>query len=147
MIKAHHILLKDAVNTPAKLVCLRSPLNPHIHLHLHLTTMIAPVALIIYVSVQVVHMYLTMILFALETRTWRGKKEVIVSGGTAIIEISIYVEKEEETIDATRGSWQRCPTDDPKISCSDQAITIIAELASAHYRSSIYKPLLVARYC
>jgi hypothetical protein len=80
MIKAHHILLKDAVNTPAKLVCLRSPLNPHIHLHLHLTTMIAPVALIIYVSVQVVHMYLTMILFALETRTWRGKKEVMVKG-------------------------------------------------------------------
>jgi len=80
MIKAHHILLKDAVNTPAKLECLRSPLNPHIHLHLHLTTMIAPVALIIYVSVQVVHMYLTMILFALETRTWRGKKEVMVKG-------------------------------------------------------------------
>ena len=51
------------------------------------------------------------------------------------------VEQEEETVDATRGSWQRRPTDDPKISCSDQAITIIAELASAHYRSSIYKPL------
>ena len=52
------------------------------------------------------------------------------------------VEQEEETVDAhTRGSWQRRPTDDPKISCSDQAITIIAELASAHYLSSIYKPL------
>jgi len=80
MIKAHHILLKDAINTPTKLVCLHSPLNPHIRLHLHLTTMIASVVLIIYVSVQVVHMYLRMILFALETRTWRGKKEVIVKG-------------------------------------------------------------------
>jgi hypothetical protein len=81
MIKAHHILLKDAVNTPTKLVCLRSPLNPHIHLNqIHLITMIAPVALVIYVSVQVLHMYLTMILCALETGTWRGKKEVIVKG-------------------------------------------------------------------
>jgi hypothetical protein len=85
MIKAHHIPLKDAINqlcTPTKLVCLHSPLNPHIHLNqIHLITMIAPMALIIYMSVQVpVHMHLMMILCALKTGTWRGKKEVIVKG-------------------------------------------------------------------
>ena len=56
------------------------------------------------------------------------------------------LEMEEEESDSggdvdTRGSWQRCPADDPKISCSDQAITIIAELASANCHSLIYKPL------
>ncbi|KAG2046155.1 hypothetical protein BDR06DRAFT_1014974 [Suillus hirtellus] len=40
-----------------------------------------------------------------------------------------------------RGAWRRRPLDDPRISCSDQATTIIAELAAAHCLSSIHDPL------
>ena len=43
--------------------------------------------------------------------------------------------------DARRGAWRQRPLDDPKISCSDQAAAIIAELASAHCLSSIHNPL------
>ncbi|KAG1781467.1 hypothetical protein EV702DRAFT_1192958 [Suillus placidus] len=40
-----------------------------------------------------------------------------------------------------RGAWCRHPLDNPKISCSDQAVTIIAELAAACCLSSIHDPL------
>ena len=43
--------------------------------------------------------------------------------------------------DARCGAWRQRPLDDPKISCSDQAAAIIAELASAHCLSSIHNPL------
>src|ERR1700710_2196203 len=43
--------------------------------------------------------------------------------------------------DARRGAGRQRPLDDPKISCSDQAAAIIAELASAHCLSSIHNPL------
>ncbi|KAG1834061.1 hypothetical protein DFJ58DRAFT_627946, partial [Suillus subalutaceus] len=39
------------------------------------------------------------------------------------------------------GAWRRRPLDDPRISCSDQATAIIAELAAAHCLSSIHDPL------
>ncbi|KAG1832788.1 hypothetical protein EV424DRAFT_1293839, partial [Suillus variegatus] len=39
------------------------------------------------------------------------------------------------------GAWRRHLLDDPKISCSDQATTIIAELAAAHCLSSIHNLL------
>ncbi|KIK34132.1 hypothetical protein CY34DRAFT_17938 [Suillus luteus UH-Slu-Lm8-n1] len=40
-----------------------------------------------------------------------------------------------------RGLWCRRPSNDPKITCSEDLATIIAELASAHCRSSIHNPL------
>jgi hypothetical protein len=40
-----------------------------------------------------------------------------------------------------RGLWRRRTSNDPRISSSDHVATIIAELASAHYRSSIYDPI------
>jgi len=44
-----------------------------------------------------------------------------------------------------RGSWRRRASDEPKISCSDKASAIIAELASAHCQSSIHDPLIWLR--
>lgn len=50
-------------------------------------------------------------------------------------------EAEVDEANARQGSWcHHCP-DDPKITCSDEAATIIAELASAHYNSIIHSPL------
>ncbi|KAG1779883.1 hypothetical protein EV702DRAFT_1194635 [Suillus placidus] len=43
-------------------------------------------------------------------------------------------------IQGRRGLWRRRSSNDPRISSSDHVATIIAELASAHYRSSIYDP-------
>jgi hypothetical protein len=41
----------------------------------------------------------------------------------------------------SQGPWRRRASDEPKITCSDKAATIIAELASAHCLSSIHDPL------
>jgi hypothetical protein len=54
------------------------------------------------------------------------------------------VEQEQEQEQARAqptGSWRRRRSDNPKITCSDEAVTIIAELASAHCQSSIHDPL------
>ncbi|KAG1739164.1 uncharacterized protein EDB91DRAFT_1248923 [Suillus paluster] len=40
-----------------------------------------------------------------------------------------------------QGSWRHRHYNDPKITCSDEAATIIAELASAHCNSTIHSPL------
>jgi hypothetical protein len=50
------------------------------------------------------------------------------------------VEQEQEQEQARAqptGSWRRRRSDNPKITCSDEAVTIIAELASAHCQSSM----------
>jgi hypothetical protein len=51
------------------------------------------------------------------------------------------VEEEADAQPRAPGSWRRRRSDDPKITCSEEAATIIAELASAHCQSSIHDPL------
>jgi hypothetical protein len=46
------------------------------------------------------------------------------------------------SVQVPRGSWRRRASDEPNISCSAKATTIIAELASAHCQSSIHDPLI-----